>query len=141
MAGVSIPYDISVLLSEVKALKEFELDTPVNKGVLTNIDLLLSLPEEKKINLDRFFDIIKCKVSTTCRSSAIIYLQVKSLVQPSVLPRFHQGLHSFRAYELPKLLLEQSHSNLLPDSSCEDLILWQCILDITVKKELEGSMK
>ena len=46
------------------------------------------------------------------RSITTFYSQVKSLVQPSVLPRFQ--------HELPKLLLEQSHNNLLLDSSCEE---------------------
>ena len=33
----------SVVLNEVKAMMEFELDMPINKSVLANIDVLLSL--------------------------------------------------------------------------------------------------
>ena len=50
-------------------------------------------------------------------------------MEPAVLPRLQQNLHLFRAYEIPKLAED------LP-SSCQDLILWQCVVDIILEEEL-----
>lgn len=52
----SSQYNYSSILSEVKALKEFEIDTPVNRDVLGHIDKLLSLNEEKTSNLEAVVD-------------------------------------------------------------------------------------
>ena len=45
-------------------------------------------------------------------------------------------MHSFHAYELPELLHKQENDNLLPSDCCQDFILWQCIVDKVVEKEL-----
>lgn len=65
----------------------------------------------------------------------MILLQIKSLLLPTKrLTTFQQRLHSFRAYELPKLLTE--HGKLLPSGCLHDLILWQSLVNKVVEKEL-----
>ena len=66
----------------------------------------------------------------------IFYVQVKLLLQPPNILKFHQNLHLFRVKELPKILSEQDHHRLLPSTCCYDLIMWQCIVDHIVKMEL-----
>lgn len=46
-------------------------------------------------------------------------------------------MHSFRAYELPELLTKQDTDKLLPSACCHDFILWQCIVDHLVERELK----
>ena len=66
----------------------------------------------------------------------IYYLQVKSLLQPNNVTQLHQKLHTFRAYELTKILAEQDSCNLLPSTCCRDFILWQCLIDEILRIEL-----
>ena len=62
------------ILRKVKALDEFELDTPVNKGVLASIDALLNLKEGQRRHLENIITTIKAKVSTcTCSFKLVVH--------------------------------------------------------------------
>lgn len=63
-------------------------------------------------------------------------MQVKLLLQPTNILKFHHHLHLFRVKDLPKILSEQDHHHLLPSTCCYDLIMWQCVVDHIVKMEL-----
>ena len=54
------------VLSKVKDLDEFKLDTPVNKAVLSDIETLLTLESERQGQLEQIFSVIVSKVMTVC---------------------------------------------------------------------------
>ena len=62
MAACLTSEDTSLILSEIKKLKELEINTPSTRNVLSHIDMLLSLNEQEKNNLEAVIDIIKTKV-------------------------------------------------------------------------------
>lgn len=58
---------------------------------------------------------------------------------PSKLSKFQVNLHHFRAYDLPQLLIVEDTQHRLPSTCCSDFILWQCVIDEIIAKELQVS--
>ena len=82
MAACLTSEDTSLILSEIKKLKELEINT---RNVLSHIDKLLSLNEQEWNNLEAVIDIIKTKVGyldilicihSTCRITQALWVVV-----------------------------------------------------------------
>ena len=96
-----------VFLQELQKLEEFTVGTPITKETLFRIEVLKDSDEIEGV---------------------ISYMQVKvkELLLPVNMPKFHQKLHQFRAYDLPVFIKEQGKFHV---DICNDMILWQCLLD------------
>jgi hypothetical protein len=103
------------MLRKIQSFPEFKIDTPVNKVILGNIDVLLKLENSKKEALNLVLSQVK--------------LKIKTLLLPQNFTKFHQQLHTYRVKEFLQLCNSERS---LP--SCDN-ILWQCILDAIVKKK------
>ena len=87
--------------------EEFTVGTPITKETISHIELLKDSDEIEGV---------------------ISYMQVKvkELLLPMNMPKFHQKL---RAYDLPIFIKEQEKIGKFHVDICNDMILWQCLLD------------
>ena len=106
-----------IILEEVQKAEEFEVKTPITEKIKTHIAVLKESGEIE---------------------SVISYIQdkVKELLLPINMPKFHQKLHHFRAYDLPVFMKEQEKNGKFHEEICNDTILWQCVLEKIVGNEL-----
>ena len=110
----------AVILEELQKSEEFTVGTPITKETLSHIELLKDTDEIEGV---------------------ISYMQVKvkELLLPMNMPKFHQKLHQFRAYDLPIFIKEQEKNGKFHVDICNDMILWQCLLDKVLSNELSRS--
>uniref|UniRef100_A0A1X7SNS5 Uncharacterized protein n=1 Tax=Amphimedon queenslandica TaxID=400682 RepID=A0A1X7SNS5_AMPQE len=106
------------VLEAIAKLGKFQLETPSNLSVLSNISTLIPLKEK--------FEVILSKIES----------QINLLLVRSKLAKFHQNLHKFCAYDMPSLLELESSKLLLPEPVLKDFILWQCIVDHIISAKL-----
>ena len=58
------------------------------------------------------------------------------MLLPSKFKKLHQQLHIFRSNVLPLWLSERKTELIIPESCCDDYILWQCCIDKILEREL-----